>query len=75
MNNPNLTSLNFAIEYELPKLSLVLTFMVAADSEDEALADFRHFRPHGRIVKINGRPVKDDGLRITQSEDPKPASA
>jgi hypothetical protein len=68
MNNPNLTSLNYAIEYELPRLSLVLTFMVAADSEEEALADFRRFRPHGRIAKINGLRVKDDGYVITRPE-------
>ena len=71
MNNPNLTSLNFAIEYELPRLSLVLTFMVAADTEEEALADFRKFRPHGHIVKVNGQPVKDDGFKITRLDPSK----
>jgi hypothetical protein len=73
MTNPNLTSMNFAIEYELPKLSLVLTFMDAADSEEEALRDFRRFRPHGRIVKINGRPVKDDGFVITRLKEAEPS--
>lgn len=75
MNNPNLTSLNFAIEYELPKLSLVLTFMVAADTVEEALSDFRKFRPHGRILKFNGQPVKDDGVIITPLKSLRSASS
>jgi hypothetical protein len=65
MNNSQFTSMNWAIEYELPSLSLVLTFMMAAETEEEALAEFRKRRPHGRITKINGEPVKDDGERIT----------
>jgi hypothetical protein len=65
MDKSQLTSMNWAIEYELPNLSLVLTFMMAAETEAEALAEFRKRRPHGRITKINGEPVNDDGERIT----------
>ncbi len=73
MNKNELTSLNWAIEYELPNLSLVLTFMMAAETEREALAEFRRRRPHGKILKINGHAVKDDGLKIT--EPPPPSDA
>ena len=65
MDKSQLTSMNWAIEYELPNLSLVLTFMMAAETENEALTEFRRRRPHGRITKINGGPVSDDGVRIT----------
>jgi len=64
-----LTSLNWAIEYDLPSLNLVLTFMVAAETEDEAIAAFRSRRPHGRLRKINGQPVKDDGKTIREIPD------
>ena len=69
MTKPELTSMNWAIEYELPNLSLVLTFMMATETEEEALEEFRKRRPHGRINKINGTPVKDDGFVITILED------
>jgi hypothetical protein len=68
MNNPELTSLNWAIEYEIPNLRLALTFMMAAETEAEALAEFRKRRPHGKITKINGDPVKDNGIVITESD-------
>jgi hypothetical protein len=66
MSKPELTSLNWAIEYELPNLNLVLTFMMATETEEEALAEFRKRHPHGKITKINGQPVKDDGIVITE---------
>lgn len=67
----NLTSLNYSFEYDLPNLSLVLTFMIAAESEEEALAAFRKRRPHGRLLKINGERVKDDGKTIRKIDEAK----
>lgn len=61
-----LTSLNFALEYDLPNLSLVLTFMVAAETQEEAIAAFRKHRPYGRLLKINGQRVKDNGDTIQE---------
>ncbi|MCA9067597.1 MAG: hypothetical protein KDA84_01655 [Planctomycetaceae bacterium] len=66
-----LTSLNYAFEYDLPNLSLVLTFMVAAETQEEAIAAFRKRRPHGRLLKLNGQPVKDDGVTVITIDESK----
>lgn len=65
----NLTSLNWSFEYDLPNLSLVLTYMVAAESEAEAIAAFRKDRPHGRLLKINGQPVNENGATPAEPDD------
>lgn len=65
-----LTSLNWAFEYDLPNLSLTLTYMVAAESEAEAIAAFRKHRPHGRLRKINGEPVADNGNAAQRDDSP-----
>ena len=77
MSNPsNDTTWAFwSIEYELPKLSLALTCVIDASkatTEEAAIAQFRERRPYGRIKKINGRPVKDNGVIVTDVEDSEP---
>ena len=74
MSNPsNDTTWAFwSIEYELPNLSLTLTCVIDASkatTEKAAIACFRERRPYGRIKKINGRPVKDNGVAVTDSQD------
>ena len=64
-----LTSLNWAFEYDLPNLSLVLTYMVATETEAEAIAAFRKYRPHGRLLKINGQPVNENGTTPAEREE------
>ncbi len=75
MTNPSYDSITWvfwSIEYELPNLSLRLTCAIDASdavTEEEAVANFRKRRPHGRIKKINGRPVNDNGVDVTPLED------
>ncbi len=62
----------WSIEYELPKLNLVLTCVIDASkaaTEEAAIKSFRERRPHGRIKKINGRPVKDNGVIVTEIDE------
>ena len=37
--------------------------------EAEATAAFRKYRPHGRLLKINGQPVNENGTTPAEREE------